>query len=423
MKAVVVEIKNNKAAVLSDNGCVVTVKNNGYKIGQVIHMIDKNVKLTKKVAVFAASAAAFVLLGTGAWAYATPYSYVSVDVNPSIEYTVNRFDRVLTVKAVNDDGKEILQEINLNDLENQTIEAALLSTIEQITVAGYFTGTTEGGIVITTASEDGDKADELATDLQQVVEEELTETEETVTVEAYSVGLERVEEARLLGVTPGKLNLVEKLQASSSDPEAINTEEWLNKSVKDIMKATKDNRKASVVSGSAITIDQKELDKEAKETAKEEKRKEREEQKEEKKSIKKSDDQNKVDVSESDTSSDKEEKKEANKKKDKAEKQSSKDSKKSDTSKGQSPEDEDASSLEDKAKNNSTDKAENSKKSSNSNGKNEDSISDEDEEANTNQTDDANADGVAKENNGNNNTNSGGDNKGNEGSGKSGGRK
>ena len=291
MKAVVVEIKNNKAAVLSDNGCVVTVKNSGYEIGQVIQMTNSKVQFTKKIAVFAASAAAFVVLGTGAWAYATPYSYVSVDVNPSIEYTVNRFDRVLSVKAVNDDGEEILQQIALEDLENQTIDAAILKTVEQFTAAGYFKEGSEGSIVITAASEDAKKADALANDLLLAVEEEVTEAQQVVVIESYSIGLNRVEEARELGVTPGKLNLVEKLQASATDPDSINVEEWLNKSVKDIMKATKDNRKASVVSGSAITMDDKVIDKAAKEQAKEEKRQSREEkklQKDEEKSIKKS---------------------------------------------------------------------------------------------------------------------------------------
>ncbi len=362
MKAVVVELKNNRAAVLSDNGCVVTVKNNGYEIGQVIQMTDSRIQLSKKIAVFAASAAAFVVLGTGAWAYATPYSYVSVDVNPSIEYTINRFDRVLSVKAVNDDGEEILQEIALEDLENQTIQNAILRTVEQITAAGYFSGTTEGGIVITTASENVDKAEELATDLQQVVEEEVTQAEEDVVVEAYSVGLERVEEARELGVTPGKLNLVEKLQASLADPDAVNIEEWLTKSVKEIMKATKDNRKVSVVSGAAITMDEKAIDKASKEEAKEEKRQERDEakqQKDEEKSIKKSEaKQNDGNEEDPDEASDKKGNKASDDDKGKADKQSTKDSKKSVETQGNTVnKNDDISAKKDKSKSNSSDKA------------------------------------------------------------------
>ncbi len=245
MKAVVVELNKGKAAVLSDDGCVATIKNNNYEIGQVIQMSSPKIGLNKKISVIAASAAAFVLLGIGGWAYASPYTYVSVDVNPSIEFMVNRFDRVLSVKAVNDDGEELLNNISLEDLKNKTIYDAIAKSVAQISDSGYFDGDIEGGIVITTSSESADKAEELANELAQTVEEEIAKSGDEVIVEATSVGLERVEEAKKLGVTPGKLNLVEKLQVVASDPSLINTEEWLNKPVKEIMKATKDFKKAS----------------------------------------------------------------------------------------------------------------------------------------------------------------------------------
>jgi hypothetical protein len=56
-----------------------------------------------------------------------------------------------------------------------------------------------------------------------------------------AVGLERVEEAKELGITPGKLNLIEKLIESSEDPESVTKEDWLDKSVKEIMEQTKEN--------------------------------------------------------------------------------------------------------------------------------------------------------------------------------------
>lgn len=44
----------------------------------------------------------------------TPVSYVSIDVNPSIELTLNRFDRVLSVAAYNEEGEEILKNLSLD---------------------------------------------------------------------------------------------------------------------------------------------------------------------------------------------------------------------------------------------------------------------------------------------------------------------
>lgn len=77
----------------------------------------------------------------------------------------------------------------------------------------------------------------------------LVEEETEIAVEAISVGLERVDQAKNLGVTPGKLNLVEKLQEAAQDTKVIEIEEWLNRPVKDIMKATKEYNKAKSSSG------------------------------------------------------------------------------------------------------------------------------------------------------------------------------
>lgn len=260
MKAVIVELRNGYASVLSDEGCIVKIKDNSYEIGQVIQMTKQKNKAIKKIATFVASAAAILVLGVSTWAYASPYSYISLDVNPSIEFVLNRFDRVLSIKSVNDDGEEVLQEIKLENLKNKTIIQAINQTLNQISELGYFSDETTAGIVITTSNKDMDKADELALEIKEEVEDKITESYGTASVEVYSVGLERVEAAKELGVTPGKLNLVEKLIASSNDAESINLEEWLDKPVKDIMKATKVYKRAISVTGSAIILEDIEED-------------------------------------------------------------------------------------------------------------------------------------------------------------------
>lgn len=243
MKAVVVEINKNHVAVLSENGSITTIKNDNYEIGQTIQINTEKGLFVKRFATFAASAAALLILGTGTWAYASPYTYVSLDVNPSIEFTVNRFDRVIKVKAVNDDGFDLMEDTTIKELTNSTIKKAISETVDQISEAGYFTGEEEGGIVIATSSKSSEKAIKLAKELETTVEDETANHGDEVTVEVFPVEKERLQEAQNLGVTPGKLNLVEKLIESSEDPSSMNKEEWLKKPVKDIMKATKDNNK------------------------------------------------------------------------------------------------------------------------------------------------------------------------------------
>ncbi len=239
MKGIVVELRNKEAIVLSDSGSVITIKNNNYQIGEEIQMGNTKKSKVKFIAVAAGFIIAFTTVGGGAYAYNKPYSYVSLDVNPSIEYSVNVFDRVIDATAVNEDGEAILDNI---DVENKTIDEAIKDTVSEISDQGYITEDETGGIVISTSSDNDTKSEELADELKSDAEEVISEKNLEASVEVLSVGKERVQEARELGVTPGKLNLVEKLQKSAANPDDISIEEWINKPVKDIMKATKANR-------------------------------------------------------------------------------------------------------------------------------------------------------------------------------------
>ena len=55
----------------------------------------------------------FLALVAGAAIYLfSPYHYLSIDVNPSIEVQANRLGKVTGVSAVNDDAEPILQDLN-----------------------------------------------------------------------------------------------------------------------------------------------------------------------------------------------------------------------------------------------------------------------------------------------------------------------
>ena len=248
MRAVIVEIRDKYVAALSNDGRIYKIKNDTYTIGQEIE-IKKHLVNNRFIKIAATVAASIMLFVTPAWAYLTPYSYVSLDVNPSLEYTVNIFDRVLSVKAVNDDGEKILNEINLDKLKNKNIEVAVQEVVNGIIEAGFFENGQDGEIVIATSSKNDEKSQALADKLKSKVEEQVKEDsiESKIEVEAIGVAEERVQEAKELGVTPGKLNLVEKLQKSSENPDDVIVEDWLKKPVKEIMKATKENKQAEKI--------------------------------------------------------------------------------------------------------------------------------------------------------------------------------
>lgn len=59
----------------------------------------------------------FLLLGTGGYSiYREPISYISIDVNPSIELGINRFGKVVSADAYNEDGQNVLQHVSLKNI-------------------------------------------------------------------------------------------------------------------------------------------------------------------------------------------------------------------------------------------------------------------------------------------------------------------
>lgn len=240
MKSVVVEIKDEYVIALSDNGIFTKVKNKNYSLGEVLIMKNTTKKFSKKIAISIASVVAIASLGTvSAFAYYTPVGKVSLDVNPSIEYSVNMFDKVLEVNGVNDDGDTLLGNV---DLKGKDIEDAISDTVDLLIDDGYISDEESNDIVIATYDNDENDNEKLAQELEQVAQEQIEENNKIANVECVAIGKERVEKARELGVTPGKLNLVEKLKESSETPEDIDIEQWLDKPVKEIQQEIKENK-------------------------------------------------------------------------------------------------------------------------------------------------------------------------------------
>lgn len=84
----------------------------------------------------------FTLLGVR-WLYFTPTAEISIDINPSIELSINRFDRVLSVNGFNDDGQILSNALDiqyksyteaLEQILNHDSIAALLSNDEIMTI-------------------------------------------------------------------------------------------------------------------------------------------------------------------------------------------------------------------------------------------------------------------------------------------------
>lgn len=261
MKAVVLETKKNRAAVLSDDGIIAEIRNKGYAAGQSIEMeelsmIKINRRWTKTVAGLAASLV--ILIGGGTLAYTTPVAHVSVDVNPSIMYSVNAFDRVIAVEMSNTDADVILDTIGWN---GEKLSVVIEKTIDALKDKNYLLDKNwyETGLLIGVNSTSADREQRLIVaiknELQDIIFDETTQNVDLDDCENLVVGIgeDRVQQASDLSdeldcdVTPGKLNLVQKLDASliASGKAPLTDAEiatWINMPVQEIMAQIKANK-------------------------------------------------------------------------------------------------------------------------------------------------------------------------------------
>lgn len=85
------------------------------------------------------------------------YSVINIDINPSFELNVSAKDKVLKIKALNDDAEEIVKEIKMAD---KHVEKVIEELSEELEEKGYLTEE-EREIFLTVRSKDEKKVKEL----------------------------------------------------------------------------------------------------------------------------------------------------------------------------------------------------------------------------------------------------------------------
>lgn len=75
----------------------------------------------------AAAVCAVMVLG-GRWLYMTPTAHISIDINPSVELGINRFDRVVSVEGWNADGTALAQAVEVTNLSYTDAVQAILTS-------------------------------------------------------------------------------------------------------------------------------------------------------------------------------------------------------------------------------------------------------------------------------------------------------
>lgn len=184
MKAVVLETRGREAAVLAMDGGVY-IAHGRYRVGETIDY--KEAKRPSARQWVAAAAAMVALLGTSAGLWVdrnyVAYAEVSLDVNPSIVYTINRRDRVLGVRAVNEDAKGIVESLEQDGIRFATLNDAVDRTMALLENDGYLDEAQTDYVLVNVSADDDDRKTRLTGE----VEEAMSKTMERDTTLEYRI--------------------------------------------------------------------------------------------------------------------------------------------------------------------------------------------------------------------------------------------
>jgi hypothetical protein len=176
----------------------------------------------------------FILIGgsTGTYAYyKTPVSYLSLDINPSIEFGVNAFDKVVTAEGYNTDGKTVLRGLNVT---GDDVTKAVSTVISSAANNGFIDNDGSTVVSLTSETDNVNSANNLEIKAETGVNEALEEKGKTAVIYKANVALAFRDVAREINITPGKLKLIKKLQEVNP---IVTVEQYKDAKVKDIMKA------------------------------------------------------------------------------------------------------------------------------------------------------------------------------------------
>ena len=209
------------------------------RVKEVISMKEKeevkvvSMKRGGKFGLALGMAAAFViLLAAGYIYYQRPVSYVSLDINPSVELQLNFMDRVVGSSAENADGEALLAGLRV---QNLSVDSAISSLVQNAYDKGYVNEDGSTVISVTAITDDEEKASELQVKTQN--------------------GVAIAMEAKEAGVSPGKYKLMKSLEVL--DPE-IDIEQYRNAKVNEIITKAQEIVQQKYAAGE--TQNNKELD-------------------------------------------------------------------------------------------------------------------------------------------------------------------
>lgn len=219
MKAVVLEIKGKYAAVLRTDGEVCKVPAGNLRVGDEIDFVKETGHRngsTAALRTLAAAAAVLLIVTSGLGIYRSnnkESAYLTLDVNPSLEYALNSKCKVLKVTPLNEDAVDIARSLEERGIKGEKMENALESTKELLYEGGYLGEEKENIMLMAVVTDDS----RVRQNLIQTAESAAVKDE----VEVYVVDASFSEREIAIeqGVSTGRYEVSKKAETVAAEKE------------------------------------------------------------------------------------------------------------------------------------------------------------------------------------------------------------
>ncbi|HOC08595.1 MAG TPA: anti-sigma factor domain-containing protein [Bacillota bacterium] len=256
-KGVIMSISGREAVILTRDSDFVKVMlpEGEYDIGQEIDtaetkqsfisrwLVSRSRRLTAAAAVLIIAVILPVAAATISINNAV-YAYVTLDINPSTEFSINGREKIIKAKPLNEEGALVLEGA---DLRGREIEYGIEYFIAKSCELGYATPGKEGAVIATTVMEK-EQNTELEKKISETLEKTVEQNKLTVETGVLAATKEIKEEAEKAGVSAGKFLIAlqakeEQLEVDMEDVKKSSITSAINKAGGDLPSIIRKARK------------------------------------------------------------------------------------------------------------------------------------------------------------------------------------
>lgn len=224
---IVMEVKGKYAVVMLQNGSFKKTKSEqGWKQGDIVFLSRKSKRgLIQWIGAAAACFIIFLVSTFGFGLYYEGKTIISVDVNPSIELVVNRWNRVIDAEAYNEEGEAVLSKVKIN---NKSIDDAICLILSN----GLENYILEDSNIFCTVQNDSKKGTlGLKENLRESFASCLKGFKDDYDLEIYGVDDDMIKKAHSHHITAGKYMILMQLEEVNPDADI---DEYCNYTIAEI---------------------------------------------------------------------------------------------------------------------------------------------------------------------------------------------